>query len=203
MPKKIVDTILPTTMVGSYPRPSWYRQQLLGRDIRVAFKEVAHEETYDDAVATVIRDQEEAGLDIDPRDAGARRRFDHQHLVALGARRRRSGCSLRIVEGGRAQSHENRRPLLRRARARDRCNSIHPAAIMTPMWEPLLGQGAARAERIKSFVRDTPLKRFGTPEEVAAVAVLLASDEATYMTGAELTIDGGILAGSAVAPAAD
>ena len=35
MPRKIVDTILPTTMVGSYPRPSWYKQQLLGRDVRV------------------------------------------------------------------------------------------------------------------------------------------------------------------------
>jgi 5-methyltetrahydropteroyltriglutamate--homocysteine methyltransferase len=64
MPTKIVDTILPTTMVGSYPRPHWYKHQLLGRDVRVAFKEVQHEEAYDDAVATVIRDQEEAGLDI-------------------------------------------------------------------------------------------------------------------------------------------
>ena len=64
MPKKIVDTILPTTMVGSYPRPQWFKHQLLGRDIRVAFKEVQHEEAYHDAVATVIRDQEEAGLDI-------------------------------------------------------------------------------------------------------------------------------------------
>jgi methionine synthase II (cobalamin-independent) len=64
MPTKIVDTILPTTMVGSYPRPHWFKHQLLGRDVRVAFKEVAHEEAYDDAVATVIRDQEEAGLDI-------------------------------------------------------------------------------------------------------------------------------------------
>ena len=64
MPAKIVDTILPTTMVGSYPRPSWYKHQLLGRDIRVAFKEVQHEEAYNDAVGTVIRDQEESGLDI-------------------------------------------------------------------------------------------------------------------------------------------
>jgi 5-methyltetrahydropteroyltriglutamate--homocysteine methyltransferase len=62
--KKIVDTLLPTTMVGSYPRPTWFKQQLLGRDIRVAFKEVSHEETYNDAVATVIRDQEDMGLDI-------------------------------------------------------------------------------------------------------------------------------------------
>jgi len=51
-------------MVGSYPRPQWFRHQLLGRDVRVAFKEVQHEEAYHDAVATVIRDQEEAGLDI-------------------------------------------------------------------------------------------------------------------------------------------
>jgi methionine synthase II (cobalamin-independent) len=64
MATKIVDTLLPTTMVGSYPRPHWFKQQLLGRDVRIAFKEVQHEEAYDDAVATVIRDQEEAGLDI-------------------------------------------------------------------------------------------------------------------------------------------
>ena len=61
---KIVDTVLPTTMVGSYPRPHWFTQQLLGRDVRVAFKEVSHEEAYHDATASVIRDQEEAGLDI-------------------------------------------------------------------------------------------------------------------------------------------
>ena len=64
MPKQIVDTILPTTMVGSYPRPRWYTQQLLGRDVRVAFKEVRYEEAYHDATQVVIHDQEEAGLDI-------------------------------------------------------------------------------------------------------------------------------------------
>ncbi len=64
MPIKIVDTLLPTTMVGSYPRPHWYKHQLRGRDIQVAFKEVEHEEAYNDAVGTAIRDQEEAGLDI-------------------------------------------------------------------------------------------------------------------------------------------
>jgi NAD(P)-dependent dehydrogenase (short-subunit alcohol dehydrogenase family) len=84
-----------------------------------------------------------------------------------------------------------------------RCNSIHPAAILTPMWEPLLGVGPEREARMRAFVRDTPQKRFGRPEEVAAVAVLLASDEAAYMTGAEINIDGGILAGSVAAPAAD
>jgi methionine synthase II (cobalamin-independent) len=64
MPKKIVDTILPTTMVGSYPRPHWFNYQLLGRDIRVAFKHVDHAEAYEDATEVVIHDQEEAGLDI-------------------------------------------------------------------------------------------------------------------------------------------
>jgi len=81
-----------------------------------------------------------------------------------------------------------------------RCNSIHPAAILTPMWEPLLGQGAARTAAMAALVADTPLRRFGTPEEVAALAVLLASDEAGYVTGAEFHVDGGILAGSAAVP---
>ena len=64
MPRKIVDTILPTTMVGSYPRPHWFGYQLDGRDVRVAFKTVDHHEAYEDATQVVIRDQEEAGLDI-------------------------------------------------------------------------------------------------------------------------------------------
>jgi NAD(P)-dependent dehydrogenase (short-subunit alcohol dehydrogenase family) len=78
-----------------------------------------------------------------------------------------------------------------------RCNSIHPAAILTPMWEPMLGDGEDREARMASFVADTPARRFGQPEEVAALAVLLASDEARYITGTEMTIDGGLLAGSA------
>ncbi|WP_292292952.1 SDR family oxidoreductase [Marivita sp.] len=84
-----------------------------------------------------------------------------------------------------------------------RCNSIHPAAILTPMWEPMLGDGPDRDARMAAFVADTPMRRFGTPEEVAAIALLLASDEAAYMTGTELTVDGGLLAGSAAAPKAD
>jgi NAD(P)-dependent dehydrogenase (short-subunit alcohol dehydrogenase family) len=84
-----------------------------------------------------------------------------------------------------------------------RCNSIHPGAILTPMWEPLLGTGEDREERIRSLVKDTPLRRFGRVDEVAALAVLLASDEAAYMTGTELNIDGGLLAGSAATPKRD
>jgi 5-methyltetrahydropteroyltriglutamate--homocysteine methyltransferase len=62
--RKVVDTILPTTMVGSYPRPDWFDYQLLGRDIRVAFKHVGHAEAFADATHAAIHDQEEAGLDI-------------------------------------------------------------------------------------------------------------------------------------------
>ncbi len=84
-----------------------------------------------------------------------------------------------------------------------RCNSVHPGAVLTPMWEPLLGQGPERAARMASYVAGTPMRRFGRPEEVAAVCVMLASDEAAYMTGSELTIDGGILAGAEAEPKAD
>jgi NAD(P)-dependent dehydrogenase (short-subunit alcohol dehydrogenase family) len=81
-----------------------------------------------------------------------------------------------------------------------RCNSIHPAAVLTPMWEPMLGSGPDREIRMAAFVKDTPLRRFGTPEEVAALATLLASDEASYITGSEFNIDGGLLAGAVAAP---
>ena len=50
------------------------------------------------------------------------------------------------------------------------------------------------------MVADTPLKRFGTVEEVAALCVYLASDESAYATGGEFTLDGGLLAGSAASP---
>jgi NAD(P)-dependent dehydrogenase (short-subunit alcohol dehydrogenase family) len=82
-----------------------------------------------------------------------------------------------------------------------RCNSIHPGAILTPMWDPMLGEGEERAARIATLAADTPQRRFGDPAEVAAIAVLLASDEAAFMTGAELTIDGGRMAGFAAVPA--
>lgn len=81
-----------------------------------------------------------------------------------------------------------------------RCNSIHPAAILTPMWETMLGDGPDRETRMAAMVADTPLKRFGTVEEVAAIALLLASDESAYVTGSEFNIDGGLLAGSAASP---
>lgn len=81
-----------------------------------------------------------------------------------------------------------------------RCNSVHPAAILTPIWEPMLGDGPDREEKMAALVADTPLKRFGSVEEVAALCVYLASDDSAYMTGSELMLDGGLLAGSAASP---
>ena len=81
-----------------------------------------------------------------------------------------------------------------------RCNSVHPAAILTQIWEPMLGEGSDREARMAALVADTPLKRFGTVEEVAALCVFLASADSAYITGSELTLDGGLLAGSAAAP---
>ena len=56
--------ILPTTMVGSYPRPAWFTQQLAGRDVLEAFKVAPHAEAFHDATRVAIGDQEAAGLDV-------------------------------------------------------------------------------------------------------------------------------------------
>ena len=57
-------TLLPTTMVGSYPRPAWFRDQLDGRDVLEAWKVIHRKEAFEDAVRTVLADQANAGLDI-------------------------------------------------------------------------------------------------------------------------------------------
>ena len=79
-----------------------------------------------------------------------------------------------------------------------RCNSLHPAAILTPMWLPILGEDKETA--VKNISSQIPLKHMGKPMDVAQAALYLASDESSYVTGIELTIDGGILAGSSASP---
>lgn len=81
-----------------------------------------------------------------------------------------------------------------------RCNSIHPGAILTPMWDAMLGEGESRLSAIDAVAADIPLGIMGDPEDVAFAALYLASDESRYVTGIELNVDGGILAGSAAAP---
>ena len=82
-----------------------------------------------------------------------------------------------------------------------RCNSVHPGAILTPLWDAMLGEGEHREEAIKAVASDVPLGTMGEPDDVAHAVVYLASDESKYVTGIELVIDGGILAGSSAAPA--
>jgi hypothetical protein len=50
---RVTETLLPTTMVGSYPRPRWFTHLLAGRDVLEAFKSVAHTEAYRDASGSV------------------------------------------------------------------------------------------------------------------------------------------------------
>ena len=66
------------------------------------------------------------------------------------------------------------RSIARSRAGRSVATAIHPAAILTPMWEAMLGDGADREARMAALVADTPLRRFGTPTEVAAIVVLLA-----------------------------
>ncbi len=71
-----------------------------------------------------------------------------------------------------------------------RCNVVNPGLIATPMAAPLL----ADTERATQVLSDYLLKRPGRPEEVAKLALYLASDDATWVTGATFPIDGGITA---------
>ena len=68
-------------------------------------------------------------------------------------------------------------------------NSIHPGLILTPMTE----RGLNESQETVQFVKESsPAGRFGLPEEVANLMLLLASDEAKFSTGCEFIIDGGL-----------
>ena len=69
-----------------------------------------------------------------------------------------------------------------------RVNSVHPGFIHTPLTD------AQAADLNEAVIAATPMKRGGKPMEVAYGCLFLASDEASYVTGAELVIDGGYLA---------
>lgn len=68
-----------------------------------------------------------------------------------------------------------------------RCNVVHPGMIETPATAAAYANPKSRAAR----VRAVPLGRIGTPEDIAEAAVFLASDRSAYISGAELTVDGG------------
>lgn len=72
-----------------------------------------------------------------------------------------------------------------------RCNSIHPGVIRTAILDKVLAQVPNPDEIYAGWVSTHPIGRIGTPAEVAAMAVYLASDEAGFTTGAEFRVDGG------------
>ena len=71
-----------------------------------------------------------------------------------------------------------------------RCNSIHPGSVDTPMRQSGLGA----SQESPSNVSTIPLGRIGVPDDIAYGALFLASDEASFITGSELVIDGGYTA---------
>src|SRR5262249_58111337 len=72
---------------------------------------------------------------------------------------------------------------------RIRCNVIHPGIVDTPLQAPYLTE-----ELRKEFRTGIPLGRIAQPREIAFAALFLASDESSFMTGAELIVDGGFVA---------
>jgi NAD(P)-dependent dehydrogenase (short-subunit alcohol dehydrogenase family) len=75
-----------------------------------------------------------------------------------------------------------------------RCNSVHPAFLEGPMVEEIITQTGRPELARGQLARDIPLGRLGTPAEVAELCIYLLSDESSFVTGAELAIDGGLTA---------
>src|SRR5437868_439874 len=75
---------------------------------------------------------------------------------------------------------------------RIRVNAISPGPIDTPGLSELLASSETGQERLKMIANAVPLGRLGTPDEIARAVVFLASDDASYITGVELFVDGGI-----------
>ena len=72
-----------------------------------------------------------------------------------------------------------------------RVNAVSPGSIDTPGLNDLLGSSETGKQRLKMISTAVPLGRLGKPDEIANAVVFLASDEASYVTGAELFVDGG------------
>ena len=72
-----------------------------------------------------------------------------------------------------------------------RVNAVSPGATDTPGLNDLLASSETGQQRLKMISNSVPLGRLGAPDEVAKAVVFLASDDASYVTGAELFVDGG------------
>jgi 3(or 17)beta-hydroxysteroid dehydrogenase len=76
-----------------------------------------------------------------------------------------------------------------------RCNSVHPSFADTPMLQAMVGSARNPEKLASSFAAAAPLGRIAQPIEVAHTILFLASDEASFTTGAEFVVDGGLTAG--------
>jgi NAD(P)-dependent dehydrogenase (short-subunit alcohol dehydrogenase family) len=74
---------------------------------------------------------------------------------------------------------------------RIRVNAVSPGAIDTPGLSQLLGSSEIGQQRLQMISTGVPLGRLGTPDEIAKAVVFLASDDASYVTGTEMFVDGG------------
>ncbi len=72
-----------------------------------------------------------------------------------------------------------------------RCNAICPGTVHSPSWEARVSAAADPEGARRDFIARQPMGRIGTPEEIAALAVYLASDESAFTTGTINIIDGG------------
>jgi NAD(P)-dependent dehydrogenase (short-subunit alcohol dehydrogenase family) len=75
---------------------------------------------------------------------------------------------------------------------RIRVNAVSPGPIETPGLKDLADSTGAGEQRLQMLANSAPLGRLGTPDEIAKAVVFLASDDASYITGTELFVDGGI-----------
>jgi len=73
-----------------------------------------------------------------------------------------------------------------------RCNAIAPGTVHTPSWEERVAAAPDPAKAKKDFIARQPMGRLATAEEIAALAVYLASDESDFITGVVHPIDGGM-----------
>jgi 2-keto-3-deoxy-L-fuconate dehydrogenase len=72
-----------------------------------------------------------------------------------------------------------------------RCNAICPGTVDTPSLQGRVGAAADPEQARKDFIARQPMGRLGTAEEIADLALFLAADESSFITGAEFKIDGG------------
>ena len=74
-----------------------------------------------------------------------------------------------------------------------RCSAICPGTVQTPSLDERINANADAVAARKAFIARQPMGRLGTPEEMAALAVFLASDEAAFATGQAYIVDGGLV----------